>query len=154
MQRYMLDTDKNILSDEEIRYYFQKMKNNEEVRKTIITHNIGLVIWEVNHKFGWTNIDKEDLVSIGLIGLINSVDTFDINKNIKFATYAVRCIDNQIMMGIRSEAKYLNIRSLNEIVENSDEKEELINQIKEENINIDEDLENQEIRRLILKINR
>ena len=72
----------------------------EEVRKLLIEHNLRLVVY-IARKFNNTGVDIEDLVSIGTIGLIKAVRTFDVNKNIKLATYASRCIENEILMYLR-----------------------------------------------------
>jgi len=87
------------LSMEELYCYFEKMKlGDQNARDVIICHNIRLVIDEVAKKFSNTSYDLKELVSVGLIGLIKSVDTFDISKGFYFSTYAVRCIDNEILI--------------------------------------------------------
>ncbi|MBE7022543.1 MAG: RNA polymerase sporulation sigma factor SigE [Ruminococcaceae bacterium] len=72
----------------------------EEVKKTLIEHNLRLVVY-VARKFENTGIHIEDLISIGSIGLIKAINTFDTGKNIKLATYASRCIENEILMYLR-----------------------------------------------------
>jgi len=78
-----------------------------EVKKTLIEHNLRLVVY-VARKFENTGINIEDLISIGSIGLIKAINTFDPAKNIKLATYASRCIENEILMYLR---KNHNLRS-------------------------------------------
>ncbi len=78
-----------------------------EVKKTLIERNLRLVVY-VARKFENTAINIEDLISIGSIGLIKAVNTFDTGKNIKLATYASRCIENEILMFLR---KNHNIRA-------------------------------------------
>ena len=60
-----------------------------------------LVLYEVRSKFSNIDYDKNDLVSIGTIGLIKAIDSYNINKGYEFSTYAVRCIDNEILMLVR-----------------------------------------------------
>ena len=74
--------------------------NREIAKKTLIEHNLRLVVY-VSRKFENTGISLEDLVSIGSIGLIKAINTFNTDKNIKLATYASRCIENEILMFLR-----------------------------------------------------
>lgn len=79
----------------------QKVANGDNsAREILITHNLRLVVY-IAKKFENTGIGVEDLVSIGTIGLIKAVNTFCPNKNIKLATYASRCIENEILMYLR-----------------------------------------------------
>ena len=73
-------------------------------RDVLIEHNLRLVVF-LAKKYENTNIDLEDLVSIGTIGLIKGINTFSRDKNIKLATYASRCIDNEILMYLRKTKK-------------------------------------------------
>lgn len=66
-----------------------------------IKHNIRLVINHVKRKFSNVQCDKNELVAIGLIGLVKSVDKFDISRDFEFVTYAARCIDNEILTFIK-----------------------------------------------------
>lgn len=79
-------------------------KGEERVRKTLIERNLRLVVY-IARKFENTRIDMEDLISIGSIGLIKAVNTFDVSKKIKLATYASRCIENEILMYLRRNNK-------------------------------------------------
>ena len=93
------------LSKEEENYYVElAMKNNEEARNKLIEHNLRLVVF-LAKKYENTKVDLEDLVSIGTIGLIKGVNTYKLDKNIKLATYASRCIDNEILMYLRKTKK-------------------------------------------------
>ncbi len=94
------------LEDNEEEVLLSKLneENNEEVKKLLIEHNLRLVVY-IAKKFTNTGIDVEDLVSIGTIGLIKAVHTFDVNKNIKLATYASRCIENEILMYLRKNSR-------------------------------------------------
>ncbi len=82
----------------------QLAQGNMEVKSTLIEHNLRLVVY-IAKKFENTGINIEDLVSIGTIGLIKAVNTFEPSKNIKLATYASRCIENEILMYLRRNLK-------------------------------------------------
>jgi len=89
------------LTDDEEDYLLSQLKmGDDDVRQLLIKHNLRLVVY-IARKFSNTGIDIEDLVSIGTIGLIKAVQTFDVEKNIKLATYASRCIENEILMYLR-----------------------------------------------------
>lgn len=93
---------------------FRMLEINEaEARQTLITHNLRLVVY-IAKKFESTGVGIEDLVSIGTIGLIKAVNTFCPNKNIKLATYASRCIENEILMFLRKSSQYKNELSIDE----------------------------------------
>ena len=83
------------------------------VRKALIERNIRLVVY-IARKFDNTGIGLEDLISIGTIGLIKAVNTFDTSKNIKLATYASRCIENEILMYLRRSVRIKTEVSLDE----------------------------------------
>lgn len=76
----------------------------EESRKKLIEHNLRLVVY-IAKKFDNTGVGVEDLISIGTIGLIKAINTFNSGKNIKLATYASRCIENEILMYLRRNSK-------------------------------------------------
>lgn len=91
-------------NDEEL-YLISKLKDEENVVRTIlIERNLRLVVY-IARKFENTGVGVEDLVSIGTIGLIKAVNTFDPEKKIKLATYASRCIENEILMYLRRNSK-------------------------------------------------
>lgn len=93
---------------------FAMLETNEaEARQLLITHNLRLVVY-IAKKFESTGIGIEDLVSIGTIGLIKAVNTFCPSKNIKLATYASRCIENEILMFLRKSSQYKNELSFDE----------------------------------------
>ena len=86
--------------EEEIKYVERSMNNDLEARNILIEHNLRLVVF-LAKKYDNTGTDLEDLVSIGTIGLIKAINTYRLDKNIKLATYASRCIDNEILMYLR-----------------------------------------------------
>lgn len=90
--------------EEEIFYVGEAMKGDEYARSKLIEHNLRLVVF-LSKKYENTGVDLEDLVSIGTIGLIKGVNTYKLDKNIKLATYASRCIDNEILMFLRKNKK-------------------------------------------------
>ena len=93
------------LSKEEETYYVEKLMLNDITAKNVlIEHNLRLVVF-LAKKYENTGVDLEDLVSIGTIGLIKGINTYKSDKNIKLATYASRCIDNEILMFLRKNKK-------------------------------------------------
>ena len=93
------------LSPEEERALTKRLADNDtEARSTLIEHNLRLVVY-IAKRFDSGGTNVEDLISIGTIGLIKAVNTFDPSKNIKLATYASRCIENEILMYLRRTGK-------------------------------------------------
>lgn len=93
------------LEREEENALFARMKTEPQaVRRTLIEHNLRLVVY-IARKFENTGVGIEDLISIGTIGLIKAVNTFDPEKKIKLATYASRCIENEILMFLRRTSR-------------------------------------------------
>lgn len=123
------------LSAEEEKIYLQMLKNGDkEARAILIERNLRLVA-HVCKKYSNNNTDLDDLISIGTIGLIKGIDSFDCKKGVRLATYVSRCIDNEILMHFRSTKKlnaevYLedtigkdkddNTVSLQEVLENNE----------------------------------
>ena len=87
-------------SETELQYILEAEQGSEIAKNKLIEHNLRLVVY-IAKKFEGCGIDFEDLISIGSIGLIKAVKTFNIDKKIKLATYASRCIENEILMGLR-----------------------------------------------------
>lgn len=90
-----------LTKEEELKYVLQ---NDREAKQKLIEHNLRLVVF-LAKKYENTGVDLEDLVSIGTIGLIKGINTFNCDKNIKLATYASRCIDNEILMFLRKNKR-------------------------------------------------
>lgn len=142
------------LTSDEIYELFIKMSQGyEEARKVLIEHNIRLVLYRVLNQFSDAKYDKKDLVSVGNIGLIKAINTFDISKNLKFTTYATRCIDNEILMFLRSNKKHFNTESFNKIVrEDSDGHKLKLADIFSNNMDVVEDYEDKETHKIIQRI--
>jgi RNA polymerase sporulation-specific sigma factor len=93
------------LTKEKEKLYLELSENGDfDARNVLIEHNLRLVVF-LAKKYENTNVDLEDLVSIGTIGLIKAINTYKMDKNIKLATYASRCIDNEILMYLRKNKK-------------------------------------------------
>lgn len=89
------------------------MTGDIDARNKLIEHNLRLVVY-IAKRFENTNLDIEDLVSVGTIGLIKAINSYDNTKKIKLATYAARCIENEILMFLRKNNKVKNTVSLDE----------------------------------------
>lgn len=92
------------LSPEEESYLVSKLKDDDTIRTILIERNLRLVVY-IARKFENTGVGVEDLISIGTIGLIKAVNTFNPDKKIKLATYASKCIENEILMYLRRNSK-------------------------------------------------
>ncbi|MGN0499323.1 MAG: RNA polymerase sporulation sigma factor SigE [Acutalibacteraceae bacterium] len=102
------------LSNEEEAEIMKKIENGDkDAREPLITHNLRLVVY-IAKKFEAAGAGVEDLISIGTIGLIKAVNTFCPEKNIKLATYASRCIENEILMYLRKSSQLKNEISIDE----------------------------------------
>ena len=90
------------LDEEEEKMYLEKLKNgDEEAKNILIERNLRLVA-HVSKKYSGTNIDQDDLISIGSIGLIKGINSFKQDKGVRLSTYVSRCIDNEILMYLRT----------------------------------------------------
>ncbi len=101
------------LTPEEEKEVLNKFNESEDAKTILIEHNLRLVVY-LAKKFESTGINVEDLISIGTIGLIKAVNTFKVEKNIKLATYASKCIENEILMYLRRVGKAKTEISLDE----------------------------------------
>ena len=102
-------------SEEEEKYINLMLAGNQDARNKLIEHNLRLVA-HIAKKFDSKDIDNDDLISIGTIGLIKGIDTYKNNKKTKITTYAARCIQNEILMYYRSNKKTFNTVSLNDSI--------------------------------------
>ena len=114
------------LSKEEEAYWVMKLDENDaEAKKILIEHNLRLVVY-IAKKFDGVDTDLEDLISIGSIGLIKAINSYKSDKNIKIATYASKCIENEILMHIRKISKVKNEISMDEPLSIDGEGNELV----------------------------
>ena len=110
--------------EEELSYLIKAKSGDIEARNVLIEHNLRLVVF-LAKKYESTGYDLEDLVSIGSIGLIKGINTYKIDKNIKLATYASRCIANEILMFIRKNKRRKTEISLEDALNYDSEGNEL-----------------------------
>lgn len=147
------------LSKKELYSYLEQYKQgNLKAREQVIIHNIRLVLNQVIKKFNNTSYKKKELVSIGIVGLVKSVDAFDTDKNFEFSTYAARCIDYEILNFLRKEKKSVFGQSINTpIVTDKEGNEKNIEDILEDDTsNFVSEYENQitynEIRKVVYNL--
>ena len=151
---------KEPLSPEDVEKYILLMQNgSSEARNILIEHNLRLVAHIVK-KFNPPVTLTDDLISIGTIGLIKGIDSYNTNKNIKITTYAARCIENEILMYYRSTKKYQNTVSLDDFIGTDKEgnKINLKDVIKDKNKPIEEELYLKDnidlLKKFIVKLNK
>ena len=131
------------LSSEEEKQCIENMKNGDEDAKNILIERNLRLVAHISKKYSTTNIDQDDLISIGTIGLIKAINSFDNSKNIRLATYAARCIDNEILMFIRSNKKTKAEVFLNESIgkDKDDNEITLIDVIEKEEMCVDDEID-------------
>ena len=104
------------MSSEEETAYLNKLKDgDEEARNILIERNLRLVA-HVAKKYSSSGVDSDDLISIGSIGLIKGISSFNVDKGVRLSTYVSRCIDNEILMYLRSSKKLQNEVYLNDTI--------------------------------------
>ena len=120
------------LTQDEEKMYLERMKNgDEEARNILIERNLRLVA-HISKKYSSTNVDQDDLISIGSIGLIKGINSFDMYKSFKLATYIAKCIENEILMYLRSNKKRAYDLYLNEpIGKDKDDNEVTLQEVLE-----------------------
>lgn len=141
-------------SEDERKYVEECRKGDEEARNILIEHNLRLVA-HVAKKYTISNIDSDDLISIGTIGLIKAVASYDPTKGIRLATYAARCIENEILMHLRASKKIQNEVSIHEPLGTDGEGNEisLMDILSTENEDVEEKLDlAQRIKKLYILI--
>lgn len=105
------------LTAQEERDCLEKMKNGDkEAKAALIEHNLRLVAHIIKKYYAGSN-DQDDLISIGTIGLIKAVNTFDVSKGIRLSSYAARCIENEVLMYFRASKKNAQDISINEPID-------------------------------------
>ena len=113
---YSLGVFLDPLSDEEETFYINRLLvGDKEARNKLIEHNLRLVAHIVK-KYENKNTSSDDLISIGTIGLIKGIDSYNLDRGVKLTTYVAKCIENEILMYFRSNKKYNNVISLSDIV--------------------------------------
>ena len=131
------------LSPEEEKEYLEKyMNGDEEARNVLIERNLRLVA-HICKKYNIPNLEIDDLISIGTIGLIKGINTFNLDKNVRLATYASRCIENEILMYLRSTKKLGAEVYLNEPIgkDKDDNEISLIDILENDEKNIEEEID-------------
>lgn len=112
-------------TEEENQLVIKLSNGDQKVRDLLIEHNLRLVVY-IARRFENTGVDLDDLVSVGTIGLIKAVNSFNADKNIKLATYASRCIENEILMHLRKTLKIKSEVSFDEPLNTDYEGNELV----------------------------
>lgn len=134
--------DKPLSIEEENKCIEGLLKGDKESRNKLIEHNLRLVAHIVK-KYETKDISADDLISIGTIGLIKGIDSYSINKGVKLTTYAAKCAENEILMYFRSNKKYNNNISLEDIIGHDKDGGDitLMDVLKENSINIENTIE-------------
>ena len=101
------------------------LENDENAKQVLVERNLRLVVY-IAKKFENTGMDLEDLISVGTIGLMKAINTFNTSKNIKLATYASRCIENEILMQLRRTTKIKSEVSIDEPLNKDGDGNELL----------------------------
>lgn len=137
------------LTPEEEAALIQRMNQEESVRALLVEHNLRLVVY-IAKKFESTGVGIEDLISIGTIGLVKAINTFRPEKNIKLATYASRCIENEILMFLRKGQNQHELSLEEPLTGDTDGNELLLSDILcSEDDRIDRELESEEDRKIL-----
>ena len=134
--------DKPLSSEEENKCIEGLLKGDKESRNKLIEHNLRLVAHIVK-KYETKGVSADDLISIGTIGLIKGIDSYSINKGVKLTTYAAKCAENEILMYFRSNKKYNNNISLEDIIGHDKDGGDitLMDVLKENSISIESTIE-------------
>ena len=111
---------KTLKNDEMVRLLKLTRKGDENARQQLIEHNLRLVA-HIIKKYYSNSAEQEDLISIGTIGLIKAIDSFNSEKGIRLATYAARCIENEVLMFFRQRKKDAGVISINEPIDTDSE---------------------------------
>lgn len=147
------------LSKEEENSVMQRiLAGDNSAREELIVHNLRLVVY-IAKKFETPNASAEDLISIGTIGLIKAVNTFSPERNIKLATYASRCIENEILMFLRKSSQLKNEVSIDEPLNTDWDGNELLlcdilgSAPDTVNLNIENEIDRELVRNAVSKLN-
>lgn len=107
-----MESIKMTAKDEVYDLIYEAQQGSIETRNYLITKNQGLVYYVIYKKFYNTSYDLDDLIQIGNIGLIKAINTFDVSKNVKFSTYATKCIKTEILLFFRKQERHDKIESV------------------------------------------
>jgi len=131
-----------LTQEEEKEYLERYMQGDEEARNILIERNLRLVA-HICKKYNIPNLELDDLISIGTIGLIKGINTFNLDKNVRLATYASRCIENEILMYLRSTKKLGSEVYLNEPIgkDKDDNEISLIDILENDDISIEDEID-------------
>lgn len=149
---------KALTPDEEEALIERIRQKDESARSELIEHNLRLVVY-IAKKFESSGADIDDLISVGAIGLIKAVQSYDVSKNIKLATYASRCIENEILMFIRKKTKQNYEVSLDEPLNYDKDGNELLlsdileSDVDEANVELEKSSENKILWNAIRRLN-
>ena len=150
---YSIQVFKEPLSEEEEIYYINELlKGNKDARNKLIEHNLRLVAHIVK-KYESKNISQDDLISIGTIGLIKGIDSYNKERGVKLTTYAAKCAENEILMYFRSNKKYNNNVSLNDVIAHDKDGGDitLLDVLEENKESIDETIEKKDNINFLIK---
>lgn len=138
--------------EEEKKYVDKYMKGDNEAKNILITRNLRLVAYVVK-KYSTVQVDQDDLISIGTIGLIKGIERYNNEKGTKLSTYVSRCIENEILMYLRSSKKIKNETSINNVIGQDKEGNELsyINILEYEQMDIEDKIDLKEKIKLLYK---
>ena len=144
----------NLLSKEVLYELLKEASNgNMSAREKVIIYNKRLVLYRLSTRFEYTAYDKEDLMSVGTLGLMQAVDSYDISKGTEFTTYAIKCIDNAILRYINKYNKYLTEASLDDTIYYDEKGNEIkLGDTIKDNTNIEEEYDELETYKIIREL--
>ena len=144
----------NSLSKKEFEYLLNKAREGDRgALEKLVLHNIRLVLFEVAKKYKNTDYDKKELVAVGNIGLLKALNTYDLSREIAFPTYAIKCIDNEMLIYLKKTKKHQMVDSIDKIVSYDKNGNEMKLEDKlNSDIDIAGDYEKKETYRLIREI--
>lgn len=143
----------SISREETYELIYEIINGSKESREKLITANQRLIAYIIIRSFSNCRIDADDLFQVGNIGLIKAIDTYDIEKNYEFSSYAAKCILNEIYILIRSNAKYDRVDSFEKVVmSGSNGKDICLGDLLESDLNLEEEYLELELNEKVLEI--
>lgn len=142
------------LTKEETERLFREFyEGSKDARNKLITYNFRLILMVINQNFGRDEYAKKDFFSVGVIGLIHAVDTYEITKGYAFSTYATKCIKNEILTFLKDSKNDRQIYSLNQVISKNDNDDEVeLEDIVSDDNDLTEDYEQKEVYKIIREI--